>query len=176
MVQSFAPLVLHVHQTPSVRLAAKEYNPLKEVDEYDSSAVLTTATKNTQAGAGRNALPNHKVSFQEFLGDFTKNYLEKKMLAWEEVQNKIYKCITKLFVAVSSVLLHSGGDPCAVYGVDVLLKESLEPLLIGIDQVPTFPDEQSAQEVLYLMLSKQGQDCGIAASRHMVRLSVDGEY
>ena len=137
--------MLLVHPIPNIRLAAALYNAEELVDEYDSSAILSS---------GKIATTGKKITFDEFLKDFTKDYMKKRNLMWDEVQTKILQSITKVFIAASPVLPET--NRCGVYGVDVLLTEHLEPVIIGVDPVPSFASELCMQEVLCLIYSKGG--------------------
>lgn len=157
-VKSLAPLELLVHNTPHVNLAEKEMNQRDFLDEYDSSALLSGCSE-----AKRNGVVNHKLTHQEFLADLNANLLAKRQVSWEHVQTKIHESIAKLFYAVAPSLTsfqngrNSVRDLCAVYGVDVLLRDPLEPLIIGVNPTPRFDSEKCFSDVLITAFGQNGE-------------------
>ena len=159
IVKSLEPMELHIHNVPFVRLAEKEYSQSSVLDEYDLSSLVThDSTCNT------NGLANQKqITHEEFLKDLEINYLTNKQVAWHEVQQEIYKSIGKLFYATSHGLSSLQGRESqlatlsAVYGVDVLLKDSLQPLIIGVNSTPSFDNDVSFSEVLVSAFGRNGE-------------------
>lgn len=141
-----------------MNLAEKEINPMAFLDEYDSSALPSGS-----ADMKKNGVVNHKVTHQEFLADLNANFLEKRQVTWNEVQTKIHKSIAKLFyaVALSLTSFQDGSgvarDLCAVYGVDVLLRDSLEPLVIGVNPTPRFDSQKCFSDVLVTAFGQNGE-------------------
>lgn len=157
-VKSLAPLEILIHNTPHVNLSKKEINQKKFLDEYDSSALLSEGSDVKQ-----NGVVNHKMTHQEFLADLNANYLAKRQIPWDDVQTKIHEGIAKLFYAAAPSLssLQDGSssatDLCAVYGVNVLLKEDLEPLIIGVDPTPRFDSQKCFSDVLVTAFGQNGE-------------------
>ena len=147
-----------MQNTPHVNLAEREINQNQFLDEYDSSALLSSASE-----VKHNGVVNHKMTHSEFLADFSANYLIKGKLSWDDVQAKIYESIGKLFYAVAPSLfsLQDGSrtarDLCAVYGVDVLIKDNLEPLIIGVNPTPTFDSPKCFSDVLVSAFGQNGE-------------------
>lgn len=157
-VKSLVPLKLLVHNTPYVNLAEKEMNHRAFLDEYDSSAL-----RSGYSGGKKNGVVNHKLTHGEFLADLNSNFLAKRQETWEDVQARIHECIAKLFYAVSPSLAsfqngrNSVKDLCAVYGVDVLLRDTLEPLIIGVNPTPSFESEKCFSDVLITAFGQNGE-------------------
>lgn len=154
IVPSLKPLSLLIHNTPRIRTPPKKFDPMDDLDEYDSSSLITTSDK----------APQNPESMEEFLKDLKKNYLTRKQSTWEEVKKNIDHNIYELFLAVSNSLSRPGKvgsenqtttNLCAVYGVDVLILEDLSVVVIGVDAVPSFPNDQVAKEVLFVAYSDQ---------------------
>ena len=115
---------------------------------------------------------------KEFLEDFEKNYLVRKQTSWKEVKKNIDHNIYELFSAVSSSLLQPGkvGSEhqsterlSAVYGVDVLVLEDFSAVVIGVDAVPSFANNQVAKEVLYAAYSDQEMPAAVGS--HFAKVS-----
>lgn len=155
-VKSLVPLQLLIHNTPHVNLAESETNLKAFPDEYDSSALVCVSSD-----VKKNGMVNHKVTHKEFLQDLDTNYLKRKETTWDVVQAKIHESIAKLFYAVAPSLssFHVGSrkDLCAVYGVDVLLKDSLEPLIIGVNPTPRFDSQKCLSDVLVTAFGQNGE-------------------
>jgi hypothetical protein len=127
---------------------------MDDLDEYDSSSVITT----------QDHAPQNDEYLDEFARNFKKHYLQRNQQTWDEVQKNIYQNIYELFSAVLSSLSKPGkvwsdkqeaGRLCAVYGVDVLILENLSPVVIGVNALPSFANDQVAKEVLYLAYSDE---------------------
>ncbi|PFX20655.1 Protein BOBBER 1 [Stylophora pistillata] len=153
-VKSLKPLQLLIHNTPHVKVAEKEHDPNVFLDEYESSGLLCGGTK-------KNGTVNHKVTHEEFLKHLSSNYLTKKQITWDAIQSKIQESIAKLFYAVAPSLSafqgRSGRKLCAVYGVDVLLKDTFEPLIIGINPTPKFDSQKCFADVLITAFGQNGE-------------------
>ena len=153
-VKSLKPLQLLIHNTPHVKVAEKENDPDVFLDEYESSGLLCGGTK-------KNGTVNHKVTHEEFLKHLSSNYLTKKQITWDAIQSKIQVSIAKLFYAVAPSLSafqgRSGRKLCAVYGVDVLLKDTFEPLIIGINPTPKFDSQKCFADVLITAFGQNGE-------------------
>ena len=164
-VSSLNPLQLLVHNTPNVRLATNEFDTKSlEIDEYDASALITVRQDSNK--------DDHHVTFEEFLHDVEDVYLKKAQKSWDNTQQAIYHCIANMFNAVSPSLSSSG--TCAVYGVDVLIKADLSPLIVGVDALPTFPNKEAATEMMFFTFATEADKSGFSASRHMTRITVSG--
>ena len=155
-VKSLKPLQLLIHNTPHVFLAEKENNPKAFFDEYDPSALVSSSAELKKNGSAK-----HKVTHEEFLKDLSTNYLKKRQTTWDAVQSKIQYSIAKLFYAATPSLLSfqdgSRRELCAVYGVDVLLKDSLEPLIIGVNPTPRFDSQKCFADVLITAFGQNGE-------------------
>ena len=155
-VKSLLPLQLLIHNTPHVNLAETETNHKAFLDEYDSSALMCVSSD-----IKKNGMVNHQVTHDEFLKELTSNYLTKRQTTWGDIQSKIHESIAKLFYAVAPSLssLQDGSTEnlCAVYGVDVLLKDSLEPLIIGVNPTPRFDSQKCFSDVLVTAFGQNGE-------------------
>lgn len=160
-IKSLLPLELLVHNIPHVNLADKEMNPNAFLDEYSSSSVVSGFSE-----AKQNGVVNHGLTHQEFLADLNANFLAARPVTWEEIQTKILESIAKLFYAVSPSLTTFQNDRdsvrelCAVYGVDILLKDSLEPLIIGVNPTPSFDSDNCFSDVLITAFGQNGECLG----------------
>ncbi|EDO36773.1 predicted protein [Nematostella vectensis] len=142
MVPSLKPLVLHIHNTPRIRQTAEMLKPLKELDEYEPTLLSVDDGK-----------PQDHALFEDFQAQLKKFYLLRLNKSWDHVEKKIFQHIGELFHLLSSSLspLSQSSSPLsAVYGVDVLLQENLEPLIIGVNALPSFANDQVAKEVICL--------------------------
>lgn len=143
-----------------MNLAESETNHKAFLDEYDSSALVCVSSDM------KNGMVNHKVTHEEFLKELTSNYLTERQTTWGAVQSKIHDGIAKLFYAVapslSSFQEGSTENLCAVYGVDVLLKDSLEPLVIGVNPTPRFDSQKCLSDVLVTAFGQNGECLEIA--------------
>lgn len=127
---------------------------MDDLDEYDSSSLITASDTTAQK----------PEIMEDFLKDFEENYLKRTQTTWQEVKKNIHHNIYELFLSVSSSLSRPGKvgsedqsakNLCAVYGVDVLVLEDMSSVVIGVDAVPSFPNDQVAKEVLYVAYSDQ---------------------
>lgn len=155
-VKSLTPLQLLIHNTPHVEVAEKEHNPNVFFDEFESSDLVCSCTE-----PKKNGTLNLKVTHEEFLKHLGSNYLTKKQITWDAIQSVIHESIAKLFYAVAPSLSafqgRSGRELCAVYGVDVLLKDTFEPLIIGIDPTPKFDSQKCFADVLFTAYGQNGE-------------------
>ncbi|XP_029198874.2 LOW QUALITY PROTEIN: tubulin--tyrosine ligase-like protein 12 [Acropora millepora] len=157
-VKSLRPLKLLVHNTPHVNLAEKEIDPNAFLDEYIPSALVASSS-----GVKQNGVMNHRLTYQEFVADLRANFLAIRQASWEEVHSRILESIGKLFYAVSPSLtsfqngMNTVGDLCAVYGVDILLRDTLEPLVIGVNPTPSFDSEECFSDVLVTAFGQNGE-------------------
>lgn len=139
-----------------MKLAESETNHKAFLDEYDSSALVCVSSD-----VKKNRTVNHKVTHEEFLKELNTNYLTRKQTTWGAVQSKVHESIAKLFYAVAPSLssFQEGNrkDLCAVYGVDVLLKDSLEPVIIGVDPTPSFDSQKCFSDVLVTAFGQNGE-------------------
>lgn len=137
-------------------LAESENDPKAFLDEYNSSALVSVSSE-----VKKNGMVNPKVTHQEFLKDLNTNYLTRRQTTWDAIQSKVHKSIAKLFYAVapslSSFQEGRSKELCAVYGVDVLLKDSLEPLIIGVDPSPRFDSQKCFSDVLVTAFGQNGE-------------------
>lgn len=133
-------------------------DPNAFLDEYIPSALVASSSEVKQ-----NGVMNHRFTYQEFLVDLKANFLAAKQVSWEEVQARILESIGKLFYAVSPSLtsfqngMNTVGDLCAVYGVDILLRDTLEPLVIGVNPTPIFDSEKCFSDVLVTTFGQNGE-------------------
>ena len=137
-------------------MAEKEHNPNVFFDEFESSDLVCSSTE-----PKKNGTLNLKVTHEEFLKHLGSNYLTKKQITWDAIQSVIHESIAKLFYAVAPSLSafqgRSGRELCAVYGVDVLLKDTFEPLIIGIDPTPKFDSQKCFADVLFTAYGQNGE-------------------
>jgi len=169
VVPTLKPLELLIHNTPNIRKTPQPFNALAPIDEYDSSALLTTTEDITK---------QDDETFQDFVKNFEKNYAPRCKQTWSQVQQTIFTHILELFVAVSSSLSPPGKTDSqeqtqdrlsAAYGVDIIVNEDMSVVITGVDALPTFANEQVAKEVLFLMYANQ--ECYRQAGSHVTRVT-----
>lgn len=149
VLHSLKPLILLIHNTPNIRKAAQPYDSMAPIDEYNPDVFLTL----------KENIKQDEEPFQEFVKNFEKHYTPRSKQTWSQVQETVYTCIMELFSTISpslSIPGKSGTEKTheklsAVYGVDIIVMEDMSAAIIGVDAVPTFPDDQVAKEVLYMM-------------------------
>ena len=141
-----------------MNLAEKQIDPNAFLDEYIPSALVASSS-----GVKQNGVMNHRLTYQEFVADLRANFLAIRQVSWEEVHSRILESIGKLFYAVSPSLtsfqngMNTVGDLCAVYGVDILLRDTLEPLVIGVNPTPRFDSEECFSDVLVTAFGQNGE-------------------
>jgi len=149
ILHSLKPLILLIHNTPNIRKTTQPYDSMVPIDEYNPEVFLTS----------KENIKQDEEPFLEFVKNFEKHYTPRCKQTWSQVQETIYSRILDLFstTAPSLSLPGKGGAEqtqeklSAVYGVDVIVVEDMSAVIIGVDAVPTFSDDQVAKEVLYVM-------------------------
>ena len=123
LLRSATPLVLYVYNHFWIRSANQDYN-LSHSQNYSYE---THFTVNNYSNA-----PMQHIHDDEFIRVFE----EATGTLWETTQSKIYKSIKELFTVATRTSSMQRDKSRAIYGVDVLLSENLEPFILEVNFCP----------------------------------------
>jgi len=125
VVKQTDPIEVYVYETFLTRFANKRYS-MHNFEEYDKHFTVMTFTP----------MPLKEVLHKDFIIEFEKRNLTLK---WSDIQHKINEIIRNSFAA--GMMLPNAGfiqseNYFGLYGVDIILNESLQPILLEINYCP----------------------------------------
>lgn len=133
---------LYIHTTPSIRHTMEKYIPNDIIDEFETSKLL----------APKNSMINTQIDWYNEL----KVTMNKMMLVqnpdrgWTEVENVIYQKIGSIGQNIAKDMHQDSDKTYVVFGIDVVLNDDIQPIVVDVDGECSLPNEHSLHELLML--------------------------
>eukprot|EP00794_Sanderia_malayensis_P019792 gene19792-21732_t len=145
--QTQPKLQMFVHTCPYITTAKTPFNQSKMLDEYDNSSLITKKPKESLN-------TNRQDEFEELkkviLQIAKKNLTE---CTWKDIEGKIFACVGSLFNSMKNNLnSFDNMKSFALVNADFVFNSKLEPLLVGIDSLPSFANESVLTNILSTLI------------------------